>query len=167
MNTESSGASSHEAPSPDSSLSCAEVRDLLPLASSRAGQGLDLTDVEDHVSGCEECRAEAEFVARLWEARPEPPASILESVLEGATSARVDRPRWQTSVWGLSAAAVAVIALGVGVFWDSAPDDSLWTLALEPEPTEWYGDEWMVAGGPVPEALSDDVLRALLEEMDQ
>jgi hypothetical protein len=64
-------------------------------------------------------------------------------------------------------AAAAVAALGFGLFAVTRSGfDPLWSLALDSEPAAWYGEDWIVAGGPVPEALSDDQLLLLLEEMD-
>ncbi len=147
-------------------LGCSDVRDLLPLE-DLGRHGRVSPEVEAHLLGCAECRAEAEFVARLKSLRPEPPNTILRGVMDRARPpAEGTRRRWGTGSW-LSAAAATVLALGLGLLWDSpTADDSVWTSALEPEPASWYGEEWMVAGGPVPDALSDDVLMALLEEMD-
>jgi hypothetical protein len=64
-------------------------------------------------------------------------------------------------------AAAAVAALGFGLYAITrSPGDPRWSLALDSEPAAWYGEEWIIAGGPVPEALSDDQLLLLLEEMD-
>ena len=144
---------------------CADVRDLFPLS----GLGVEgAGKVAAHLASCAECRDAAEFVEHLQGFRPEPPASILRGVLErhqslGHTAGRTRNP----VVWWLSAAAVAALALGIGMLADSTPTaESLWTLALDPEPATWYGDDWMVAGEPVPGGLSDDVLIALFEEME-
>lgn len=149
-------------------ISCAEARDLLPL---RDPVDARRPEVEAHLEGCPDCAAEAAFVARIRGLRPEPPATILSGVVERARleaepmHPRWGRPRWRTVVWTLSAAAVAGLSIGIGVLLDRGTE-SFWRLALEAEPAVWYGDEWVVAGGPVPEALSDELLMALLEEMD-
>ncbi len=164
MDTADRGAEGKQRQDPAVPTGCAEVRDFLPLISEREVP----SEVGAHLDGCAECSAEAEFVSRVASLRPDPPASILPSVLaRAARRPPLGGSRRRNVSWGLSAAAVVVLALGVGVLWDSQPEaDSVWTLALDPEPATWYGDEWMVAGGPVPEALTDDVLSALLEEMD-
>ena len=169
MNTENREAGDREGLTQAGFSPCAEIRDLLPLSGSGFQGDSDRSDIEAHLQNCADCRAEAQFVGWLGEFRPEPPTSILRGVLDGAAGREwVRRPRWRSLSWSLSAAAVAILALGVGMFWSPAPAaDPLWTLALEPEPTTWYGDEWIVAGGLVPEALSDDMLRSLLQEMDQ
>ncbi len=178
MSSADRGSGEREGLTQPASPSCDEVRDLLPLLGP-GPRSSSFANVELHLRDCSECRAEAEFVMRLGELRPEPPISILQGVLGRAAErdlptapeSRVDGEHgvhWRGVSWSLAAAAVAVLALGVGIL--SGPDpasDPVWMLALEPEPASWYGDEWMIAGGPVPEALSDDILRALLEEMDQ
>lgn len=163
------GAQVSSTPSPDDALiSCAQARELLPVR--------DLSDartvaLEAHVDECPDCSAEAEFLVWMRGLRPEPPAKILSGVLEragaevGPARREPARDRWGLLPWGLSAAALAVLSVGLGILWDR-PTESLWTLALEPEPSVWYGDDWLVAGGPVPEALSDELLTAILEEMD-
>jgi hypothetical protein len=152
---------------PDPANPCGWVRDLLPLRSSGAGDPRFVA-VEEHVTGCPECRAEAEFVDRIRRARPEPPSGLVEATLKRCA----ERPREATRKlrWGgpvgVSAAAV-VAALGLGLFAITRPPaDPRWGLALDSEPAAWYGEEWIIAGGPVPEALSDDQLLLLLEEMD-
>jgi hypothetical protein len=147
------------------SINCAEVRDLLPLLE----MGLQSAPlVEAHLEACAECGAEARFVKHLQGLRPEPPSAILQGVLDRHRSEGQVRGRSPARIgWWLSAAAVAALALGVRMFSASPPAaEGLWTLALDPESATWYGEEWMVAGEPVPEALSDDILVALFEEMD-
>ena len=153
---------------PDPADPCGWVRDLLPLRRSGAGDAR-FAAVEAHLAECADCRVEAEFVDRLRQARPEPPAGLVEATLKRYA----ERPRGSARKlrWGgplgVSAAA-AVAALGLGLFaMTRSATDPLWSLALDSEPAAWYGEEWLVAGGPVPEALSDDQLLLLLEEMDQ
>jgi predicted anti-sigma-YlaC factor YlaD len=146
---------------------CGWVRDLLPLRGSGIADVQLAAELDEHLADCAECRAEAEFVDRLRRARPEPPAGLVEATLERY----VERPRVSArklrwgGPFGVSAAVVAALGFGLFALSESA-NDPLWGLALDPEPTAWYGEEWIVAGGPVPEALSDDQLLLLLEEMD-
>lgn len=151
-------------------LDCAAVRDQLPVQLSRAFSGPSGTaesEVRAHLEGCAGCRAEAAFLERLRVARPEPPASLAPNVLDRLDAARRDARRPVRVAWGLSAAAVVVLALGVGVLWtgDSA-QESVWSLALDHPSAVWHDDDWVVAGEPVLEALSDDALRTLLREME-
>lgn len=148
---------------------CADVRDVLPLRGTEAWDPAWTPPVEAHLKGCEACREEAEFVTRIQASRPEVPAGLVDAVVERfEAERRTPRPwRWMASSVGLSAAAAAVLALGIGLFGDrEVTVDPVWELALEPEAPSWYGDEWLVAGGPVPEALSDEVLLMLAQEMD-
>lgn len=156
-------------PSPgDPPISCAEVRDLLPLRDpADAGH----PGLEEHLGGCPECAAEARFVVWIRALRPEPPAAILTGVLErareevAAGAARWDRRPPRAVAWMLAAAAAAGLVFGIGFHSDRGADP-VWRIALDPDPAIWYGDEWVVAGGPVPDALSDELLMALLEEME-
>ncbi|MSR22953.1 MAG: zf-HC2 domain-containing protein [Gemmatimonadetes bacterium] len=156
---------------------CARIRDLLPLYVAQgsaspgfAGEELaeeDRAGVAEHLVRCADCREEARFIAELRARRPEPPASLLSSILEAARKA----PGRQKSTLLprlLRAAAVAALALGIGTFWQREPEpEPMWTVALEAQPAvDWYGQDWLVAGEPIVEALPDDMLRMLVEEME-
>jgi predicted anti-sigma-YlaC factor YlaD len=147
------------------SIDCTEVRDVLPLLELGL-QGASA--VEAHLEACCACREETRFVKHLQGLRPEPPSAVLQGVLDRHRSEGQVRGRSAPHIaWWLLAAAVAALALGVRMFPGfSSTTDDLWTLALDPAPVTWYGEEWMVAGEPVPEALSDDILVALFREMD-
>lgn len=153
---------------PPGSEECAWVSDLLPLHGTDVMDAREEARLEAHLAVCAECSAQAEFVERLQMAKAEPPPLLVQTVLaRHARRQRGRRPAWGFASLSLSAAAVAMAALGIGVLWNrSSGPDSVWELALDPEPPAWYGEEWLVAGGPMPEALSDDMLRALLEEME-
>lgn len=166
MNSPSNGSGGS---GPADPLDCAWVSDRLPLRGAGVMSGEEEARLEWHLATCAECRAQAEFVARLQQARSEPPAFLVQSVLarHAQRHQRRRRPAWSFAGMSLSAAAVAVAALGVGVLWhrSSSPDVG-WDLALDPDSPSLYGEEWLVAGGPMLEALSDDDLRALLTEME-
>jgi anti-sigma factor RsiW len=154
---------------------CEKAKDLLP---GLAAGGLDPKEqavAEAHLSACPECRDEAEVVSAVLDSMPPPPAG-----LEARIQARVReefsrkpvffRPRWAPA-WALSAAAVLILALGVGVIWKpSTPDlvqDPLVVASQEPLPEAWLWDDGMVAGAPVFDGLSDEDLEALLEELER
>jgi hypothetical protein len=168
MNVLNSPSSESGGSGPVGPVDCAWVRDRLALRDAGVMAGDDEARLEAHLATCEECRTQAEFVARLQEARPEPPALLVQSVLaRHAQRQRRRRPAWSFGSLTLSAAAVAAAALGIGVLWHGAPSSSsVWDLALDPDSPSWYGEEWLVAGGPMLEALSDDDLRTLLAEME-
>ena len=163
------GSGSARVPVPGKApLSCADVRDLLPL---RDPAGTGHPGLEEHLGACPACMDEARFVGWVRGLRPEPPASVLAGVLErtrdGEAAANDRRDRWppRALAWTLAAAAAAGLAFGIGFLSDRGTDP-VWRIALDPEPAIWYGEEWVVAGGPVPDALSDELLLALLEEME-
>jgi hypothetical protein len=73
--------------------------------------------------------------------------------------------------WGLSAAAVLVLSLGIGVIWngEKPPEldqDTLQVLAGEPLPESWLWDDGLVAGAPVYDGLTEEQLEALIEELE-
>jgi hypothetical protein len=65
-------------------------------------------------------------------------------------------------------AAAIAIALGLGTILNNVPThEEISHLALQPDVnTDWLGEEWMVAGAPLLHALSDEVLREVLEELE-
>ncbi len=166
---------------------CDDALDLLPL---RVAGGLGVRDaraLEDHLSRCASCAAEVGFLEEVVRARPEVPRGFKASVLgrlrideSGVTEAAP--ARWKALVdgwidserrvagwgWGLSVAALLVLALGIGVVWFEGPaangDVQLTAALLAPE--EEMVEEWMVAGAPVLDGLSDEVLLSLMTEMD-
>jgi anti-sigma-K factor RskA len=100
---------------------------------------------ERHLSRCEECR---EQLAELTEtssalaygsAAPAPPPRLRESVLEAAAAERsnvvplVRRNRWMTRGLAVAAAAVACIAVGLGVaLSQSSKPQRTWTVSVGP-----------------------------------
>ncbi len=146
---------------------CARTRDLLPLHVSGAATSGEVAELVKHLATCAECRDEARLVERLQLARPEPPDSLAPSIIEA--SRRPRRPERTIVPWLLRAAAIAILAVGIGVLWrDDAPaPEPVWTVALESQPmVDWYGHDWMVAGEPLLDALPDDLLAQLMEEME-
>jgi predicted anti-sigma-YlaC factor YlaD len=167
MNTTDDGGLAGDGTAADATNACGRIRDLLPLhllADDASGR---LPEVEGHLARCEECRGEARFVTRLLAVRPEPPASLLPAILDRARRPSGVRQA-RIGPWLLRAAAIAVLALGATAIWQrEGATDAVWALALESQPeVDWYGDEWMVAGEPLLEALPDDVLMILVEEME-
>jgi hypothetical protein len=145
---------------------CAATRELLPDRAADRLDGPTRARVDQHVATCVECRSELELVDLLLATRIVPPAGLDQAVM-GALARRrrpVRRP-W----WGLSAAAVAAVALGIGITSESrdvgdvsAPSE----LATEFEEGEfWMSDDGLLAGAPSLDALSDDALGELLEEL--
>lgn len=183
---------------------CDRIRDLLPAWASEALPGEERSMVESHLASCRACRGEAEVVSRLLEARPRAPQGLEERIQsrlreemvqdtgqdspfgprergeEGAPPAGLSGPRrfgsWIPS-WALPAAAVVVLALGIGVLMDGmdgTPDglgpeprlEPVRVAAESPAPEEWLWDDGLVAGAPVLEDLTEDELMALIEELE-
>jgi anti-sigma factor RsiW len=147
-----------------SDFACAQVRELIPdFVSSRLGVD-DLEAVESHVTECGECRAELELAQMILASRPRVPAGLLERVM-GAVLAerRVPSRPW----WGVSAAAVAALALGIGISSErSQPPVEVPGFAREVEEGDvWLSEDGLIAGAPLFEGLSDDALVVLLDEM--
>jgi hypothetical protein len=172
-----------------SGQNCQNVRDLLP---SLAGGSLapdDAESVRDHLTGCSGCSEELEVVRTMLMSRPPVPAGLEARILdrirdefgrgaqqageerEGAAETKV-RPfrKRRVPVWGLSAAAVLILALGTSRIWNNGnPDaalDPTVLVAQEPVPEAWLWDDGMIAGAPVFDGLSDEDLEALLEEYE-
>ena len=147
---------------------CAEVREVLPLLALEALTGSDRTSVEEHVRSCEACAAELALARDLVGSRPVAPRGLADRIIVALESDRVvpiTRPRaW----WGLSAAAVAALALGIGVTSGpgavvvEAPD-----FASELEEGDlWLSEDGLMAGAPALDELSDEALEQLLSELE-
>jgi anti-sigma factor RsiW len=147
-----------------SDMGCEGAREMLP---EYVVGGLSQTtrrELEAHLSTCLECREEAELVTLLSGSRPEAPAA-----LAGRIHAALERQRrvvlrpW----WGVAAAAVAAVALGIGV--TSRQEGG--TLAVPAyvagvdEDEMWLTDDGLIAGAPALDGLSEDDLEQLLAEM--
>lgn len=147
-----------------SQIECGTVREWLP---GHAAHELDVeasAQVEAHVAACDECRAELELVMLLRGSRVTVPSGLAAQITRRVRSERrvIHRP-W----WGISAAAVAALALGIG-FNGSAPGSSaaVADFAYETEEGDlWLSDDGLLAGAPAIDALSDEALVELLDEL--
>ncbi len=156
---------------------CADVVDRLPLLVLGSLEPGEAGQLDVHLMECATCTAERRLLQRILRARVEPPAALPGRILaewdrRAAAPAPVPRTAKGHSggfLWGLPAAAAVVLALGIGSFWSGgAAPESEWSLGIEPQVSmAWFGNEWMVAGQPVLDALPDDVLRSLLEELER
>ncbi len=160
---------------------CGEVRELLPLHAE--GALADPTEVVEHIATCAECGAELELVRVLAASRPAAPdglaSTISAAVLADASlasgsdtppAAAVEpgRRRSVTPWWQLTAAAVAALALGVGVTSSlGTPDlDVAPEYASELEEGDLFvSGDGLLAGAPALEALSDEALMQFLDEL--
>jgi anti-sigma factor RsiW len=150
-----------------SDILCDTARELVPLFVAGALEDPERKSVVAHLSACPECAGEAELARVLFATRPSPPAAlagrITTAVFEAEAHARGARRPW----WGLSAAAVAVLALGIGVLGNrDLPPVAVPVYAADAGQSElWLSDDGLVAGAPTFDALSDEALEQLLDEL--
>ena len=147
-----------------SETECGVIRELLPVCARNRLDEWDVGPVEAHLRGCAECREELQLVRSLFATRPQPPVDPVEQILSGV---HAERHRGRRTSWGISAAAVVALAMGVGIA--SAPE-AVPTGAPEyatqlAEVDLWLGEGGLVAGAPTLEGLSDEALQTLLDEL--
>jgi anti-sigma factor RsiW len=167
---------------------CDRIREVLPewiLGTLGPESGSDVTR---HLATCPDCSREEEVLRRLLSVRPSPPEGLAariqarlkeEMALDpepDSTPAPGDviplfrRHRWAPT-WALSAAAVVILSLGIGIVWNGAEipevgQGSSQAATEEPAPEAWLWDDGMVAGAPVYDGLTDDQLETLIEELE-
>lgn len=143
---------------------CGRFRELIPdLAAERLRAG-DAAELEAHLAACAECALEFELAQMLFRTPVAVPAGLADSVV---SAVRRDRRGATRSWWGLSAAAVAALAIGIGISSDSGvvvPVAPEFATELE-EGDLWSSDDGLLAGAPALEDLSDEALEALLNEL--
>ena len=144
---------------------CAIVRGLIPeFVISKLGEH-EIDMVECHISECPSCRGELKLVQVIFASRPKVSATQTEVVTRGVIDdLRIPFRAWHT----LSAAAIAALALGVGIALDSPPDVAIEvpSFAYEIEAEDvWLIDDALVAGAPSFEDLSDEALSELIDEL--
>jgi hypothetical protein len=144
--------------------------------------------VGEHLLTCSGCQAEEKVLRTLLASRPEPPTGLEERIKasvrkDRSTGTQVEgeapepkviplfRRYPRTPAWALSAAAVVILSLGIGVIWNGKdlPDveqGPVQVAAEEPLPEAWLWDDGMVAGAPVYDGLTDEELEALIQELE-
>ena len=144
---------------------CEVVREMIPdHGAGRLGAD-ESALVEAHMAGCDECRLELELVGLVLAstaAVPDGLAGRVDAAWKGRGTPR--HRRW----WGLSAAAVAALALGINM--TSTGTDPVELLvpgyAYEVEEGDlWLSDDGVIAGAATLDGLSDEALAQLLEEL--
>ena len=144
---------------------CEIVREQIPLHMSEQLTPEEVTGLELHVSTCTACEAELGLAGVLFATRPVPPAGLSGRIQDAV---RYDKRSVRRPWWGLTAAAVAALALGIGFAGDdpSFPDPIVPEYAYEMEEQGlWLADDGLVAGAPSLEELTDEALAQLLEEL--
>ena len=146
-------------------VECGRVRELIPdFVSSRLGHE-ELELVEQHVGQCAECRAELELAQVILAGRPEAPEGLFERI---TLAVEADRRTPARTWWGVSAAAIAVLALGIGITSERTTDPPIYVPGFASEVEEgdiWLSGDGLMAGAPLFDGLSDDALIQLLEEL--
>ncbi len=164
---------------------CEGVRELLPELVLDTLSPKEGDRIREHLHGCAECRQEMDIVGAIHASRPEPPAGLEQAIRDrvrkemGVPNQRRDRGvvipfrqrTFRVPTWGLSAAAVLVLSLGIGVVWNGEEppemdEDPIQVVAGEPLPESWLWDDGVVAGAPVYDGLSEEQLQALIEELE-
>ena len=143
---------------------CGRVRELIPDFVGSRLTAEDLEAVEGHLTECRECRAELELAQSILASRPLVPDGLLAKITAAVAAERRTHARpW----WGISAAAVAALALGIGLSSQRAevPLDVPGFAYEAEEGDVWLSDDGLVAGAPLFDGLSDEALLTLLDEI--
>jgi len=149
-----------------SSNDCATIREMIPDVAAGRADAAARGVVDSHTAACDECAAELRLARGLAETIPVAPVDLSARVLDAVRNGR--RPA-RRGWWGLSAAAVAALALGIGI--TSGPVENGTSagsgeIAIESEEEElWLSEDGILAGAPVLETLSDEALAELLDEL--
>lgn len=145
-------------------LRCDTAQELLPDLALGGLAEDEASRLRLHLEGCAECRETWALVSLLHAGRPRTPPGLAERV---EASTRVRRASATRPWWGAAAAAVAALALGIGVIADreAAPGDVPAFVADGGTATLWLADDGVIAGAPTLGDLSDEALLTLLEEM--
>ena len=145
-------------------LDCSVVREWMPdlAAGDTVPPGREA--MEAHLAACAECGAELGLVRALRVSRPEPPHGLAARVVRAV---RADRTAPARPWWGLTAAAVAALALGIGIASDRPGSDAeVPGFAYEvDEGVVWGSEDGLLAGAPLLDDLSDEALQQLLDEL--
>lgn len=144
---------------------CGWVRESIPDFVRSALSFDERARVMRHTIECADCRAELELVQVLMASRPTVPEGLLDRIHRVAVA---DRRAPTRTWWGMSAAAIAALALGIGITSDPAQETNADVpgFAYEAEEGEiWLSDDGLLAGAPALEDLSDEALLELLDEL--
>ena len=168
---------------------CEGIKDLLADVAAGTLSPEEEGPVQDHLLSCGDCRAELDLLRELRtgmaqeltvpvglesrvqaRVREELGEFLAEGVRSNVIQVGAGPRRRLFPTWALSAAAVAVLAMGTGIIWNRVGSDGvtdpLAVASQEPLPEAWLWDDGMVAGAPVFDDLSDEDLEALLEEFE-
>lgn len=142
---------------------CDRAKALLALWVREELGAADHRFAEEHVAGCEECRAEADLVRVLHAGAPIPSDVLVARVRASIAATPLRERTWMSP--RLAAAAVVVLALGTALVWRQLPGDGSGVWAEEPLALTWPTDDGFIAGVAMLDDLSDEALAELLEEL--
>jgi len=146
-------------------IGCAWVGERLPEWAAHTLPAAETAALDAHLESCASCRADAEIVRLVRASRAPVPETLADRIGEGIP--------WRRSVashpwWGLGAAAVAVLAIGIGVMSNRGGVADVTVpayAAADTTGTIWLSDDGLIAGAPALDGLSDQALEELLREM--
>jgi predicted anti-sigma-YlaC factor YlaD len=143
---------------------CETTRELIPDFVGDRADSEHRRLVDGHVVTCAECRAELELARLLLSSRYEVPTDLADRIEQAVL---FDRRAVRRPWWGLTAAAIAALALGIGVASRvaTAPVVDVPGYAYEVEGELWLSDDGVIAGAPMLDGLSDEALNQLLDEL--
>jgi len=148
-----------------SGLKCEIAREKIPLHLGGQLSQDEVSRLEKHLGECPACAAERDLARVLFTTRPAAPMGLVGRIQDAV---RYDQRSVHRPWWGLAAAAVAALALGLGFAGDapSSADPVVPEYAYEVEEQGlWLADDGLVAGAPSLDDLSDEALSALLDEL--
>lgn len=144
-------------------MDCATTREMIPDVAGGRLDAADTRAVERHASSCGDCRSELALARLLYASRAMAPEGMSDQVVRVS---RRERRSLRRPWWGVSAAAVAALALGIGITSRPAQEDPGTDVVDTAVETElWLSEDAFLAGAPVLEALSDEALTDLLDEL--
>lgn len=146
-------------------IGCDRVRESIP---DFVGGSLDAEErgaVAAHLELCAECREEAALVELLLASKESAPPELADRIHAAVRRRPIvssTRP-W----WGLAAAAIAAVALGIGVNARRGTEtlEVPGYVAVGEAGDVWLSDDGLIAGAPALDGLSEEALASLLEEM--
>ncbi len=144
---------------------CGDVREFIPdFVGNRLGAE-ECASIEAHIEECAECREEVELTRSIYATRAAIPDGLATRVMENVRrERRAPRRPW----WGLSAAAVAALALGIGITSEPDGQSDLESPDFVYEVGDqgiWLSDDGLLAGAPSFDGLTDEALLQLLDEL--
>ena len=148
-----------------SGTKCEWIRELIPdYAAGRLADG-EKESADLHFKDCRECCDELDLVRLVFSSRAAHPEGLADKINAAVRGRRVAGLRqW----WGLAAAAVAVLAIGLNMTLDRTGFTDLPLTESEFEIDSenlWLTDDGLIAGAPMLEGLSDEALTQFLEEL--